>query len=333
MLTQAQIDEYQTKGFLAVDNVLTPTEVQELRDVTDDFVEQSRAFTEHTAVVDLEPDHTAAAPILRRLVNPASNHEAYNRTLRHDGILDIVSQLVGTESVRTNGNKLNMKASELGSPVEWHQDWAFYPHTNDDLLAVGVAIDDMTQENGCLLTIPGSHKGKVYDHHQDGRFVGAVTEPNFDDSNAEAIEVKAGGISIHHVRTLHGSLPNTSSNTRRLFLLMLCSDRDSGPDNGLGSLREILPSRRALPGCTWRGMPRAPASARALEAGIDLRKPDGSQALEHQDGLRNPPICRPTGPPSLAVAAWGLSSTTRPHPIDRPTPTRLVMRPANALKW
>jgi ectoine hydroxylase-related dioxygenase (phytanoyl-CoA dioxygenase family) len=116
-----------------------------------------------------------------------------------------------------------MKASELGSPVEWHQDWAFYPHTNDDLLAVGVAIDDMTRENGCLLAIPGSHKGRVYDHHQDGRFVGAVTEPDFDDSGAEAIEVEAGGISIHHVRTLHGSMPNTSSNTRRLFLLMYCS--------------------------------------------------------------------------------------------------------------
>ncbi len=223
MLTQAQIDEYRARGFLAVDDVLTPTEVQELKDVTDEFIDKSRAFTEHTDVFDLEPDHTADAPKLRRLVNPASNHEAYDRTLRHDRILDMVSQLVGTASVRTNGDKLNMKASEAGSPVEWHQDWAFYPHTNDDLLAVGVAIDDMTQQNGCLLVIPGSHKGKVYDHHQDGRFVGAVTEPNFDDSSAEAIEVRAGGISIHHVRTLHGSMPNTSSNPRRLFLLMYCS--------------------------------------------------------------------------------------------------------------
>ncbi len=223
MLTQAQVDEYRARGFLAVDDVLTPTEVQELKDVTDEFIDKSRAFTEHTDVFDLEPDHTADAPKLRRLVNPASNHEAYDRTLRHEMILDMVSQLVGTESVRTNGNKLNMKSSELGSPVEWHQDWAFYPHTNDDLLAVGVAIDDMTQQNGCLLVIPGSHKGKVYDHHQDGQFVGAVTEPNFDDSSAEAIEVKAGGVSIHHVRTLHGSMPNTSSNPRRLFLLMYCS--------------------------------------------------------------------------------------------------------------
>ena len=238
MLTQAQIDEYDNRGFLAVENVLTPTEVQELRDVTDDFVDKSRAFTEHTPVFDLESDHTAESPKLRRLVNPAGNHEVYDRTLRHNDILDIVSQLVKTEAVRTNGNKLNMKASDLGSPVEWHQDWAFYPHTNDDLLAVGVAIDDMTRENGCLLVIPESHKGKIYDHHQDGRFVGAVTEPDFDDSSAEAIEIVAGGVSIHHVRTLHASMPNTSSNPRRLFLLMYCSGDSYSLTETPGQIRE-----------------------------------------------------------------------------------------------
>ena len=228
MLTQAQIEEYRTKGFLGVEDVLTAAQVQELRDVTDEFVEKSRAHTEHTGVFDLEPDHTPDSPKLRRLVNPAENHETYNRILRDDGILDIVAQLLGTESVRYNGNKLNMKASEAGSPVEWHQDWAFYPHTNDDLLAVGVAIDDMLRENGCLMAIPGSHKGKVYDHHQDGRFVGAVTEPDFDAGGAEPIEVRAGGISIHHVRALHASMPNTSANPRRLLLLMYCSG-DSFP--------------------------------------------------------------------------------------------------------
>jgi ectoine hydroxylase-related dioxygenase (phytanoyl-CoA dioxygenase family) len=120
--------------------------------------------------------------------------------------------------VSYNGNKLNMKYPEFGSPVEWHQDWAFYPYTNDDLLAVGVVIDDMSIENGCLMVVPGSHKGPIYDHHQNGVFVGAVTDPNFNPDNAVPVEVKAGGISIHHVRTLHGSAPNTSNKPRRLLL-------------------------------------------------------------------------------------------------------------------
>ena len=88
----------------------------------------------------------------------------------------------------------------------------------DDLLAVGVCIDEMSEANGCLLIIPGSHKGPVLDHHLDGRFAGAVTDPDFDDSTAEKVELPAGCISLHHVRVLHGSLPNRSPNPRRLLL-------------------------------------------------------------------------------------------------------------------
>ena len=227
MLSQEQIDFYHEKGYLGVEGVLSRAEVDELGRVTDEFVEKSRQVSQSDAVFDLEPGHSAAAPKLRRLKSPVQNHQAYERILRHDRILDIVAQLIGP-NIRTNGDKLNMKSPEFGSAVEWHQDWAFYPHTNDDLLAVGVALDDMLQINGCLQVVPGSHKGKVYDHHLDGHFAGAVTEPGFDDSGAEAVELHAGGISIHHVRVLHGSLPNHSERPRRLLLLQYCAG-DSWP--------------------------------------------------------------------------------------------------------
>ena len=43
--------------------------------------------------------------------------------------------------------KINMKSAGFGSPVEWHQDWAFYPHTNQNVLAVGILLDDMNSDN------------------------------------------------------------------------------------------------------------------------------------------------------------------------------------------
>ena len=70
---------------------------------------------------------------------------------RLDRILDVVECLLGP-NLRFHNNKLNMKNPSHGAAVEWHQDWAFYPHTNDDLLEVGIALDDMTEENdrvGC----------------------------------------------------------------------------------------------------------------------------------------------------------------------------------------
>lgn len=231
MLTSEQIDFYHENGYLGVDGVLSSAEVEDLRRVTDEFVQRSGSVTEHTDVFDLEPGHTPSSPKLRRLKSPILHHDVYMRTINHPGVLDIVEQLIGP-GVRTNGNKLNMKSPEFGSPVEWHQDWAFYPHTNDDLLAVGVCMDDMMLENGCLLVIPGSHKGPIYTHHQDGHFAGAVTEevPNAD--KAVPIEVRAGGISIHHVRTLHASATNRSAYPRRLLLFQYCSI-DSWPLMGL----------------------------------------------------------------------------------------------------
>lgn len=222
MLTQAQIDSYHRDGYLGIEGVFSPAEVADLQRVTDEFVHQSRAYSDHTEIFDLEPGHTPDNPRLRRLKNPIEHHEVYDNALRHPKVVTIVEQLLG-KGLHTNGNKLNMKSAGYGSAVEWHQDWAFYPHTNDDLLAVGVAIDDMMLENGPLLVIPGSHKERIYSHHQDGHFVGAVTEDVPHADTAVPIELKAGGISIHHARALHASSPNVSDRPRRLLLFQYCA--------------------------------------------------------------------------------------------------------------
>ena len=223
MLTQEQIDFYQTNGYIVVENVISAKDIAELRKVTDEFVDKSREATEHTNVFDLEPGHTPETPRLRRLKNPAVLHPIYDRMLRHDYILDSVAQLIG-QNIRYQTSKLNMKSAGFGSPVEWHQDFAFGGDTtNDDMLSVGLAVDDMTRENGCLLFIPGSHKGPIYNHYQNDVFVGAITDPNFIPDNVAPVEVKAGSITIHHTRTLHASAPNLSGQSRRLFLLQYCA--------------------------------------------------------------------------------------------------------------
>lgn len=222
MLSSQQIAFYHADGYLKLEGVLSSQEVGELQRVTDEFVERAGQVSKNDEVFDLEPHHTLENPRLRRVKSPATQHPVYDRILRHDAILDIVAQLIGP-AIRTNGNKLNMKSAGYGSQVEWHQDWSFYPHTNDDLLAVGVAIDDMYLDNGCLLVAPGSHRGPLFDHHHDGAFAGAVTEPNFQVDSTAPIELKAGGISVHHVRLLHGSTRNVSRRSRRLLLLQYCA--------------------------------------------------------------------------------------------------------------
>ncbi len=232
MLSRAEIDFYNENGYLAVSDVLSPAEVSELQRVTDELVESTRFMTESDERFDLEPGHTADDVRVRRIKRPSLHHDLYMSMLHHDAILDMVAQLIGP-SIRFTGEKLNMKSAEFGSVVEWHQDWGFMPHTNDDLLAVGIAIDDTTTENGALLVIPGSHHQPVYDHHEDGYFVGAVGREHFDPADAVPVEVPAGGISIHHIRMLHGSPPNTSDLPRRVLFLELAA-ADAWPLFGLG---------------------------------------------------------------------------------------------------
>ena len=79
-------------------------------------------------------------------------------------LLNVLQILIGN-NVRFRNSKLNIKAAKGGSEVDWHQDWAFYPHTNSDLLAVGIMLDDIDEDNAPLMVVPQSHLGKTLNHH------------------------------------------------------------------------------------------------------------------------------------------------------------------------
>ena len=220
-LTDAQVQSYQRDGYLAVRGVLDATQIGTLRRVTEALVERSRAVTKSDALFDLDPRHTAAQPVLRRIKNPADNDPLYRWVTFESPIPDIVAQLLGP-AVRFHHSKLNMKGSLIGAAVEFHQDAAFYPHSNDDVLAVGLLLDDATADNGAMAVLPGSHRGPIYTHYDgQGRFVGCMRPDDvarLDTSRAVLLELPAGSIHIHHYRLVHWSAPNTSTRERRLLI-------------------------------------------------------------------------------------------------------------------
>lgn len=223
-LAAGQVEQYRDAGFLAVPEVLSAADLREARRVVDELVEAARNLSFHTDLYDLEPGHERSEPRVRRLKNPAAAHPLFLSLARDPRILDLVEDLLGPD-LRLHGNKLNLKSAGYGSPVEWHQDFAFYPHTNDDILAVGVALDDCTIENSCMLMVPGSHRWPLLDHNREGRFVGAVDPAGagVDLSAAVPVPVPAGGVTLHHCRTLHGSAVNRSGMPRRLYLLEIAA--------------------------------------------------------------------------------------------------------------
>lgn len=226
ILTNAQIASYRETGYLVLERHLPDSVVSSIRAEISRFEDEARGMTASNDRLDLEDSHTPDQPRLRRIKLPHKISDFVRKLMYSDHILAPARDLIGPD-IRLHTTKLNMKSAGYGAAVEWHQDYAFYPHTNDDILAIGVIIDDMESKNGPLMVYPGSHKGPVYDHHVNGVFAGALIPEDVGLNPADAVELKgpAGSISIHHGRIVHGSALNTSDNSRRiLFYEMMAAD-------------------------------------------------------------------------------------------------------------
>src|SRR4051794_4854325 len=236
MITQEQVEFYRENGYIMVENLADAAALERMREVIRGYVDKASGIKDHDDIYDLEPGHTPERPRVRRIKKPHVVDPVFMEVLTSPAMMEVSRALLGP-NIRLYGSKLNMKSPYYGSPVEWHQDWAFYPHTNDDVLAVGVAIDAMTLENGCLMVVPGSHEGPVHDHHQDGYFAGAV-QPDGMAEQAVPIELGAGDISIPHARFLPASAPTRSARPRR-FLLFEYAAADAWPLVGFSDWQEF----------------------------------------------------------------------------------------------
>jgi ectoine hydroxylase-related dioxygenase (phytanoyl-CoA dioxygenase family) len=219
MLSNEQVAAYHRDGFIRVDDALPPDMLARVRDWVDACVARARGVTASNEIYDLEDTHTPDSPRVRRIKDPVSRDPLFWDVVRGAGVVGPLTQLLGP-NLRLFGSKLNMKSAGYGAAVEWHQDWAFYPHSNDDVLAIGIMLDDVTDENGPLLVLPGSHTGPVLNHHNDdGIFVGGIEDiaQRVDLSQAVPIHGRAGSMSVHHVRAIHGSALNMSGRPRRIL--------------------------------------------------------------------------------------------------------------------
>jgi len=236
MISAKQVAAYHRDGVLVVADVLDAAQLREARRVVDEFIQKAGAVTAHNDVYDLEPGHRPDAPRVRRIKTPHKHHPFFWDLARSPRLVSILQALLGP-AVRLHGSKINLKAPHFGSPVEWHQDWAFYPHTNDDILAVGVMLDDCTVENGAMLVVPDTHRGPAHDHHADGYFCGAMDPTASDVDFAAAVPAtgKAGSMSFHHVRAVHGSAQNMSDKPRALLLYEFAA-ADAWPLSGVANL-------------------------------------------------------------------------------------------------
>ena len=225
-LTEQQINSFWTKGFLMVEDAVEPLALQAMRGDFANWVEDSKAqlgaygkTIDGRARFDLETGHSTEKPSLRRINAPIEVSEHYFNASMNSLVTDCIADLIGP-NVKFHHAKINSKLPNSKTVVRWHQDFSFTPHTNDDLVTALLFIDDVTEENGPLKVVPGSHKGRIYSLWHDGVFTGAI-----DNDKAQVCEDtsvlctgKAGSVCLMHTRLLHGSSVNNSLNSRTLHI-------------------------------------------------------------------------------------------------------------------
>lgn len=213
-LTEKEIAQFRENGFLVFDDVFPPEDVEILREACND----------PAIVAELEKRDYQNKTV--HLLSVTTRHPAFMELARSPRILNRITPLIGPD-IQLQHSKLANKAPAKGKgPYSWHQDFAFFPHTNTSLVAVMVMLDDATPENGCMQMVKGSHKKGLLNHMVNGLFTGGCQEPEqwADPDQIAYITPRTGGISIHHCLALHGSEANLSGKPRRGIVFQYRAD-------------------------------------------------------------------------------------------------------------
>ena len=224
-LNKKELNFYKKNGYLVKEKLISNKEINKINSLIDKIINKEEK--KKTKIKNLGGSYnnnfvynsnSSNKREILRLNNPTYYNKLFFNLSRNKKIINIAKKLLGG-SVRFHHCKLNFKLpSKKGGEVSWHQDWAFYPHTNDDLITVGVYLEDCYEENGPLQVIPKSHKQKIFSHHNKSKeFVGKICE-KINYKNKKSLTGKAGTVTFHHVRTVHGSGLNLKNSKRPLML-------------------------------------------------------------------------------------------------------------------
>ncbi|MBX3180924.1 MAG: phytanoyl-CoA dioxygenase family protein [Candidatus Hydrogenedentes bacterium] len=140
----------------------------------------------------------------------------------NEQILNYVEDLIGPDFYMW-ASSFFIKDPHSPETVDWHQDSYYWPLTPPESLTVWLAFSDSDEENGAMRVIPGSHKGGIIQHTQDADKNSVLTlrceSADYTDDTAVFMNLKAGQISIHDDKIIHGSLGNNSSRPRIGFTI------------------------------------------------------------------------------------------------------------------
>jgi non-heme Fe2+,alpha-ketoglutarate-dependent halogenase len=206
MLTPAQIEQYREEGFVSPIRVMSEAAAGEYRRRLEAFEASSGG--------PLGGDLRHKSHLLFTWLSAL---------IRHDRILDAVADLYGPDLLCWS---TNFFIKEKANPafVSWHQDSTYWGLSKPDVVSAWIAFTPAHSGNGAMQVIPGTHKTDQMPHRDTFDKHNLLTRGqevavDVDAGKAVTITLEPGEMSLHHVRLVHGSPPNTSDDRRIGFAI------------------------------------------------------------------------------------------------------------------
>jgi non-heme Fe2+,alpha-ketoglutarate-dependent halogenase len=200
-LTPEQVRHFREYGYVAPVRVMSVAQALELRERLEDF--------EH------------GNDKLRKKALNVKSHLLFawlSDLVRKDTIVDAIDDLYG-ENLLCWASSFFIKDANDPAFVSWHQDSTYWGLSKPDVVTAWVALSESNKSNGAMQVVPKTHlldqiphRDTFSEHNLLTR--GQEVAVEVDEKQAVSIELEPGEMSLHHVRLVHGSPPNTSDKRR-----------------------------------------------------------------------------------------------------------------------
>jgi len=227
MLSAAQVEQFWSDGFLAIDRLVDDAEVARLRVAYDEIID---------GTVESTTDRNLGG-ITRQVLVPSMVHPVFDANGALEAGREVIRDLYRCAEANRVYDMLIDKPAGHPHTTPWHQDAAYMqqPVTPPGFtmpltsLQFWLALDDVDEHNGCMQFVAGEHHGGTAAHEvvsghpdDDGRLIGIIEPSEVHVDRAVACPLHAGGATVHTAMTPHYTGPNiTADRPRRAYIFNL----------------------------------------------------------------------------------------------------------------
>ena len=254
MADRAWVDRYWEDGFAFVRGVFSRPQVAELGGYFDDILAQAAGLREVTrrGLAEFRVVPIGGLPTLKFAKWAASLHSGLDHFRTSPELLSLAFAVLGPD-LRQITNQMHWKNPADEVSFQMHQDCTFrkpdaaYRNLSRSFMQTAIAVDACTAANGCLQFVPGSHREAKqlltggYEGWEGNAANRSVLE-RFPEPVLAAME--PGDVAIWNAYTIHGSQPNRTRHSRRLYINGFARAADC--DHGV----RVTESGKPLP-LTW----------------------------------------------------------------------------------